>query len=457
MRKIALAGLLFSLCPLIRGQVEVGAAKLPITPDLQRFSPVFMAGFANNRRATGVHDDLWARCLAIKAQAHPVVLCGVDSIGLFLDDVLRIRSQVQRNHRNPVDVIVAATHVHQAPDTMGLWGPNPEISGINEDYNVYFIQQTSTAALNALKNLRPARLVLGRSTDPLLDSFISDDRPPVRHDAELLLLAANDSRGSRIATLVNWANHPEALGSKNTQITADYPAALYQRLEQSDGGIVVFLNGAIGGMQSPLGATITDPETGQPAPPESFRFADALGTRLAELASKCLRASRQAPKADAVIYYEKTIAIPVSNPRFRASAQSGILRGRKALRPDSAIETPVGLLRLSTKVGPLLEIAFVPGELYPELSIGGIERYPGADYPDAPFELPLKSLLKAPYRMLVGLANDEIGYIIPRAEWDERPPYLNGAQKPWYGEVNSVGPEAAPRILDALRILLAHP
>jgi hypothetical protein len=57
--------------------------------------------------------------------------------------------------------------------------------------------------------------------------------------------------------------------------------------------------------------------------------------------------------------------------------------------------------------------------------------------------------------MLFGLANDEIGYIIPRAQWDEAAPYTFGASKRWYGEVNSVGPEAAPLIIAAVSRLLA--
>jgi hypothetical protein len=61
--------------------------------------------------------------------------------------------------------------------------------------------------------------------------------------------------------------------------------------------------------------------------------------------------------------------------------------------------------------------------------------------------------MNTPYRMLFGLADDEIGYIIPKAEWDEKAPWLNGAGKRWYGEVNSVGPEAAPMIVKAFQEL----
>ena len=46
--------------------------------------------------------------------------------------------------------------------------------------------------------------------------------------------------------------------------------------------------------------------------------------------------------------------------------------------------------------------------------------------------------------MLIGLANDEIGYIIPKRQWDEKPPFCYGRKKSQYGEVNSLGPETAP-------------
>ena len=59
-----------------------------------------------------------------------------------------------------------------------------------------------------------------------------------------------------------------------------------------------------------------------------------------------------------------------------------------------------------------------------------------------------------PFDQLFGLANDEVGYIIPKAEWDQQQPWLQNASKSWYGEVNSVGPDAAPRIAEALRSLI---
>jgi len=426
-----------------------GAGKQTITPDLQKHAPVYIAGFGNNRTATAIHDDLWARCIALSTGGKPLVLCGVDSIGLFSDDVEKIRTAVSRELGSETAVVVAATHSHQTPDTMGLWGPRQGVSGINEAYNQLVIERTAAAAVAAVKSMKPASARMGRTSPQELDTYIDDDRPPRRHDVEIVTLALEDKERNRIATLVNWANHPEALGSKNTQISADYPFALYKHLEASSGGVAVFLNGAIGGMQSPLGATIKDPLTGEPAPKETFRFAEILGERIAGLAEQSIQ---HAPVAsiDTLEYRSRDFEIPIANPGFQQAAKLDLYKGRKALTASGATLTSAGIARLSNSGRPVLEIAFVPGELYPELSVGGVERFPGADYPDAPIEKPVKQMMRAPFRMLAGLANDEIGYIIPKAEWDEKAPYLQNAAKRWYGEVNSVGPEAAPRLAAVL-------
>ena len=55
--------------------------------------------------------------------------------------------------------------------------------------------------------------------------------------------------------------------------------------------------------------------------------------------------------------------------------------------------------------------------------------------------------MKGKVNMIIGLANDEIGYIIPKTQWDAKPPYAYGRDKePQYGEENSGGPEVAPAI-----------
>lgn len=430
-------------------ELRAGASRKVITPDLKAGAPVYLAGFGQNRVATAVHDDLYVRCLALSAGKKPVVLCGVDSVGLFFEDVQKIRERVG----DLADVVVAALHGHEGPDTMGLWGPALGASGINEPYNQLVIERAAEAASEAVRSLQPAVLKLARHRAPELDGYIHDNRPPEVHDSELVILSAAGKAGQPIATLVNWANHPETLGSENTRITADYPAYFYTRLEERMGGVAVLLNGAVGGMQSPLGARVMDPATGQPAGQNSFRKAELIGTRVADLAAEAL-GKRKPVRIAELAYQEQAVQAPVSNPVFQLAAKANLFKGRKPMDPDGSMSSVVGVLRLGTRANPALEAAMVPGELYPELSVGGVVRYPGADFPEAPIEPALKQMMKAPYRMLIGLANDEIGYIIPKAEWDEKPPWLQNAARRWYGEVNSAGPEAAPRIAAAIQELL---
>jgi hypothetical protein len=431
-------------------QLRAGAAKRPITPDLDKHAPVWLAGFGNNRAATAIHDDLWVRCLALSAgPARPAVVCGLDVVGLFWEDVAAIRRRVPQ-----AALVVAATHNHEAPDTLGLWGKTRAESGLDEAYNTLLAERTAEAAREALASLQPARARLAAVRPPGIEALFHDSRPPVVHDAEIVSLALDALNGRRIATLVNWASHPEALGSRNTRITADWPHFFYSRLERLAGGTAVFVNGALGGMQSPLGAKIVDPATGAPAPPDTFRFAEIVGLRAADEAHRSLE---NAPPAAIthIEYREALVPIPVANQGFLLASQAGLFKGRKPMHPQQSTTVPVGYLRLASGRRPVLEAATVPGELYPELSVGGVTCHPDADFPHAPAEPPVKPLFKAPFKMLFGIANDMIGYIIPKCQWDERAPFTFGASRPWYGEVNSPGPETAPRIVEALRDLAA--
>ena len=70
-------------------------------------------------------------------------------------------------------------------------------------------------------------------------------------------------------------------------------------------------------------------------------------------------------------------------------------------------------------------ITAIPGELYPEIAVGGIENPDGADYSISPQEIPpLRSQLPGKVNLMVNLANDAIGYIIPKSEWDNSAPWI---------------------------------
>jgi len=52
------------------------------------------------------------------------------------------------------------------------------------------------------------------------------------------------------------------------------------------------------------------------------------------------------------------------------------------------------------------------------------------------------------------MSNDMIGYIVPKSQWDVEPPFSYGYKNRPYGEINSLGPETAPKIhAEVLKVL----
>jgi len=455
--------------------LRAGAAKATITPDVKA-GKVYLAGFGNNRVATGVHDDLYARCLALAVGNQTLVMCEADLIGLFYDDVVAIRAKVKAQAPEVSHLIVASSHDHEGPDTMGLWGPTPFQTGIDDKYMAWLQDRIAATAVEAVRSMQEARLTFARDDHPLLGLLQDDSRPPYVKDPYLFVLRVDAAGGGAgpIATLVNWSDHPETLGGRNTEITADYPHWLCQYVEEHGGGTAIFFDGSIGGLLSTLGdqVALQDPDSGEIAKDNTWRKAELFGNTLGTLAERALKDG--VPSAvDSLVIRQAVIFAPMHNDRFRVGGAAGIFAGRKPLYTDSKLDAGLaekefpgfGKLKYATgqdtktevdyialmQAGRIVaEIVTVPGEIYPELVNGGITRYPGADFPDAPFEPTIREHLKSRYQFIFGLANDELGYIIPKAEWDDEPPWLKGRKERWYGEVNSAGPDIAGAVTKAI-------
>ncbi len=438
---------------------EVGAAAVRITPEVGPDSPpVWIAGYGNGRRATGVNDDLYARALIVEGQGGRLALVAVDVIGLFLESVQRAGKIVEALGLGlrTEDLIVASTHNHEGPDTMGLWGPSAAETGLDLAYLRFVEKRISEAVREAASEMRPAILRFGETEVP--EDLNCDGRLPHVVDRRLLVMeAAEPGSGRPIATLVGFASHPEILGRGNTLLTADYPGFLLRALERERGGVGVFVAGAVGGLLHPRCVLMDDPRTGKPASRDSFRNAELYGEELARLALDALRGASPSARADLWVA-RREVTIPLANARFQTGLASGVigageLEGR--FRPGPAGEwtftTEVGLARIGDGL-----FLLVPGEIYPELVLGGVPdpAESGADFPDAPPEPALLPRMQGPFNFVVGLANDEIGYLIPRRQWDVVAPFAYGRAEPQYGEVNSVGPFAATRVSAALHALL---
>jgi hypothetical protein len=310
--------------------IRAGAAQSLITPELFSEHPVYLAGFGHNRVATGVHDNLSARCLALGIAKEALVICSVDLIGLFYDDVLTIRRAFQQNAPAASFLVVASTHTHAGPDTLGLYGPKPLETGIDRKYLGWADQRIASTAVDAVCAMQPARLELARDDHPLLAMLQGVDRPPTVKDPFLFVMRlVARSTGNTIATVVNWSDHLEVIGRKNTEITADYPHWVRDYLEKQFGGIALFFSGSIGKV-SPLGDQVglLDPETGKVAEDGTWRKAELLGAEVGRLAERALK-SKTTVNLDSLSIKTDTVFVPMHNAGFRAAEATGVFAGRK--------------------------------------------------------------------------------------------------------------------------------
>jgi hypothetical protein len=416
-----------------------------ITPAIGA-TPVYLAGFDNDRKASGVHDDLWARAVAVSDGRQQVAIVSVDLIGVFHADVLKAREALQRKAPGAV-LVVASTHNHEGPDTMGLWGSGRFSSGVDRQYLESVRQAIAETAREALSRLAPARLVLGKTRTP---GLIEDGRLPRVVDDTLVAMQAIGKDGRTLGTVVNWSSHPEALGAKNTLVTSDFPHFLRARVEERLGGTCVFLVGSIGGLMTPLGvkpATRTGRRSRRTASPSRRRWGSAPPTP---------RSRRSRPGRPPLPPPSSTAAPPSSSRSRTASSASprswasstARCSPTSARRPRSSATTCGPRWAISGSETP--RSSSCPPRSTRSWCSGDPEpQDPGADFPGAPREPALFSLLSSEYRLVIGLANDEIGYVIPRSQWDAKKPFAYGRLEDQYGEVNSAGPSAAARLAEA--------
>lgn len=395
-----------------KAAVEVGYAQQIITPAL--IPPVYLAGFGQNRVAQSVHDDLYVRVLAFQYAGERIALVALDLLGLARQHCQDIESAV--NLAQPqTQVIIACTHVHHGPDTIGLWGPDDGTSGVNPAYMTRLKNDIVATIRRAFENCKPAVL---RCSSVVVVGVAKNARNPETRDEELSCLQFCELQtGQALATWLIFPCHPEVLWDGNPHITSDYVHRLREDVEAKTGAPALFMAGALGGMMTP---DVCD---------HSFEESATMGEVLAEAALQLLDKSVSAPIAE-VSWQRREFAIPLRSFLLEQAVNAGLLKDNRNERGE--IVTEANLLRIGS-----CWLATVPGELLPKLGllIKDELRQAGAEL-----------------AVVIGLANDEIGYILPEDEYVyPENPFEPGAH---YEETMSVGPEAAPRLLAALHELI---
>lgn len=438
------------------------------------WDPVWIAGFDVGRAATGVHDDVYVRALSVRKGDLRIGLVAIDCVGYFVEEVLDIRKVAHDRGLGFDHIMVAATHNHETKDTMGLWGSGPLSSGYDRPYMVHILVRTIEALAEARLGEREATVAAVQADVPHL---VADSRQPIVLDPTITHLAFSDSSDRVFASMVVFGNHPEALSGGNTLITSDYPHYLREKLEaQWPGSTSVFFAGSLGGLMNPLGVRGCPDEAGNAQCRNGeFKKARYIGEGVADavIAAHADPSQVLTDPTHSLALRRKSFLLGTTNLVFALGFSLGAVR-RDAFDPQSRKmdrgrinnlsleEVQAGALLIQAEVnhitlGPV-DILTVPGELYPELWLVKPDGAPyleapdNADFPDAPFETPLSKEMPETGRrkIIINQANDALGYIIPKRQFDAEAPF---AYRPdgQYGEQNSLGPDTAPKVNQAVR------
>jgi len=374
-------------------EFRAGFAKIDITPTV----PVKMAGFGmaffsvdNCRWSTGVHDPLYARAAAFDDPngVAPIVIIVLDDVGTITNDIVRIQAGVAAVTGIPEkSVIVASTHTHHGPDTIGLWGVIvPPITGRDEDVINKMVDGSIQAGINAWKARVPATLkfAVGKEARYHHNKIWLDPNRTI--DDTLTVLAAYDHEDNLLGSIINWSCHPTVMGQQNTLISADYPGALCRIMEEDMGGTHVYINGAIGASIQPINPD--HPIAHWIVGYGTWDDVDRFGRHLAEDTESLLEQATIVDDPNIWLLELRDLSVKVENLLF-------VLAARVKLMPR---EVP-GLGEYATTylatfaMGPVT-FATVPGEYVPN------------------YAYDLRQLMGGDAQFIIGLGLDWIGYAI---------------------------------------------
>lgn len=457
-------------------QLKAGFAAIPITPEVPDrwidingdakycpkdgdtftdgngngiFDPVWIEGFGNKRAANGIHDDLWARTMVIDDGQTRLALVSLDVIGFMNNAVNDVRKMISSD-AGITYLIITSTHTHEGPDLLGLWGKRVTTSGVNTDYLEFVKREVVRSVETAVKNLRSVKLEISEDLTGAVP-LVRDSRAPEILDPGLRMIRAIDIRdGKTLGTMISWGNHPETLWGKNLLITSDFPHYFRESVEKGifrddtlllkgAGGVTMYVTGAIGGlMTTSPGFAVKDPFSGEEYENPTFEKAKAQGEQLALIALNSMSNPLCQLDTAGISLIVRRLRIPLENNLFKIAKILNVIdRGTSGMK---FILTELAVF----KIGSVSFVTF-PGEVYPEIINSGIENPEGNDLLVKPVEVPsVREMMPGRIKFIIGLANDEIGYIIPKSQWDTKPPFTYRRNKAPYGEENSMGPETAP-------------
>jgi len=404
----------------------VGIAEIEFTPEL---GLPLQGNYRDDYACRGVHDGLFSKALAFGDEdGNRVILIALDLCEVERHHIAIVRSAVERGTGLPESrILVSSLHVHSGPATADSGsGPVSPPEAIQR-----FLTVAAEAGIRAFSNMRPMNIHIGRSYEKRVSfnrrllckdgvthmnwekldpAFVVKPRGEI--DPELIYLSFQEG-GKILATMVNFALHPAILAGDNWLYSADYPGYMAEALRRlfSKDHINAFFNGCCGNINH---IDYSDPFQGR-----GFKMCQEIGYTLAVTAweakksaqplmgntvgvsREMVRLKRTKVSEEQKSWSLKVLAESEKNPsaglvdglpdEFYARAFLDLYEKQYA---DDEAEVMV------IRIGELAVVG-LPGEMFTE------------------FGVDIKRRSKARHTIVIGLANDCIGYLPTRISFSE--------------------------------------
>ncbi len=366
-------------------EFRAGAAFRVVTPD--PLLPV-TGGAGGTSPATKKLGELTVRALVLEQDGTRVAIVGTDFLGF--PGVLSAHVRAQVKDVPPENVIIGATHAHSAPD---LYGFVDESGTCHADlkYIDSVCNKAAETINEAVANLQPATIRI--ATDEAHGRIAYNYYAPQLYDPRMSVIqvAAKDKV---IATLVNYATHPEVIGADQGILSPDLCGPLYDRIQEKGGGMGLFMNSAQGGMVT---ADCRGPNGDIQTWDECIRIGQLMADEALRIAATAT--SHDAPK---LLCAAMPLRLPIDSELLLAILANSPL-GYKA-NADKTITTQINLVNIGNA-----QILTIPGEALPNVGYY------------------LKRKMHGKNNLLFGLTNDAFGYMPCKVDWQsfERYEYIS--------------------------------
>src|SRR5262249_12269488 len=172
----------------------------------------------------------------------------------------RVREKVSRIP--PRNILIGSTHTHSAPDCYAFLDGKSGHTG-DLPYISFVCDKAAEAVNQATDRLGPAwiKVATGEAAGKIAYNYYAPDL----YDRRMSVIQAVSPEGKAIATVVNYAIHPEVLGNGVGIVSPDLVGPLCETIESRAGGIALFMNGAQGGMITADNRDLAHPRDAQRA------------------------------------------------------------------------------------------------------------------------------------------------------------------------------------------------